>query len=318
MRDLFIIGAMRSGTTSLFHLLAGHPDIAYSRIKEPHYYCDDLRTAFPYNVVTESEAVRLLAENPSARLHQASVESRPVYGKLFGAGSVRLEASPSYLPSETALERIAAEAENPFAVVLLRDPEARLVSHFELNESKGWLEGLEETVRAELEEGVPLVRRGQAGLVRMSCYARDVERAIQALGPRRVLIASLERLRADPAGLCAEVCQAVGVDPAALPAQAVSGVRNVRRPVRSARFSRLATAVGLRRVARAAPEGLKRRLRAVYFRDRDASRYRPALDQVRQTLDADLARLAAIIPENTLPLRNWSGTARPQYDGSVV
>ena len=36
-----IIGAMKSGTTSLFHLLAQHPEIAAASVKEPNYFSSD-------------------------------------------------------------------------------------------------------------------------------------------------------------------------------------------------------------------------------------------------------------------------------------
>lgn len=36
---LMIIGAMKAGTTSLFHILESHPDICGSFTKEPNYFC---------------------------------------------------------------------------------------------------------------------------------------------------------------------------------------------------------------------------------------------------------------------------------------
>ena len=42
--DFLIIGAAKSGTTSLYHYLRQHPDIYMSPIKEPNYFTDeDLR-----------------------------------------------------------------------------------------------------------------------------------------------------------------------------------------------------------------------------------------------------------------------------------
>lgn len=37
---LIIIGAMKAGTTSLFHILNSHPDICGSFIKEPNFFCE--------------------------------------------------------------------------------------------------------------------------------------------------------------------------------------------------------------------------------------------------------------------------------------
>ena len=41
-----IIGAMRSGTTSLYEMLAEHPQICPCRTKEPHFFCDE--QSIPY------------------------------------------------------------------------------------------------------------------------------------------------------------------------------------------------------------------------------------------------------------------------------
>lgn len=40
--NLFIIGAMKSGTTSLHEYLGTHPEIAMSRVKEPGYFAEEL------------------------------------------------------------------------------------------------------------------------------------------------------------------------------------------------------------------------------------------------------------------------------------
>ena len=36
--DFIIIGAMKCGTTSLAEILKCHPDISFSKIKEPHFF----------------------------------------------------------------------------------------------------------------------------------------------------------------------------------------------------------------------------------------------------------------------------------------
>ncbi len=41
--NLFLVGAPRSGTTALHGYLALHPDAFMSPVKEPHFFCGDLR-----------------------------------------------------------------------------------------------------------------------------------------------------------------------------------------------------------------------------------------------------------------------------------
>ena len=40
--NFFIVGAPKSGTTSLFHYLDQHPDIYIPSIKEPRFIADDI------------------------------------------------------------------------------------------------------------------------------------------------------------------------------------------------------------------------------------------------------------------------------------
>ena len=39
--NLFIVGAMKAGTTSFNELLTNHPEIYFSPIKEPNYFIND-------------------------------------------------------------------------------------------------------------------------------------------------------------------------------------------------------------------------------------------------------------------------------------
>ena len=41
--NLFIVGAAKAGTTTIYDHLYKHPDIFMSPIKEPHHFCSDIR-----------------------------------------------------------------------------------------------------------------------------------------------------------------------------------------------------------------------------------------------------------------------------------
>ena len=58
--DFFIIGAAKAGTTSLYALLARHPDFALPRAKEPEFFARDEL----YAAGIESYAARYDAVGP--------------------------------------------------------------------------------------------------------------------------------------------------------------------------------------------------------------------------------------------------------------
>src|SRR6185436_16362908 len=51
--DFFVVGAPKSGTTSLYFYLKSHPQIFLPRRKELLFFCDDLHFTFP--VLNEPE-----------------------------------------------------------------------------------------------------------------------------------------------------------------------------------------------------------------------------------------------------------------------
>jgi Sulfotransferase domain len=103
---LFIVGAPKCGTTAWVRYLGEHPQIAFSRIKEPHYFAHDL---------------------PGFRL----VTSESEYESLFsdaGDATVLGEASVLYLFSKTAAEEIHKYNPHARILILLRAQEDYLPS----------------------------------------------------------------------------------------------------------------------------------------------------------------------------------------------
>jgi hypothetical protein len=68
--NFFIIGAARSGTTSLYHYLGRHPDVFMSPVKEPRYFAMD----------GAPRATELPGEQ---RLWSGTIDTREAYEALF-------------------------------------------------------------------------------------------------------------------------------------------------------------------------------------------------------------------------------------------
>lgn len=222
--NLFVAGAMKAGTTTLYRALAGHPDVFMSPVKEPHHFCADLeigRIAPLYR--SASAGLDAWLEGPMHPVrHMAYVPDRERYLRLFrdaGAQPYRGEASPSYLLSEAAPAQIAAQVPGARAVILLREPVDRAVSHYRMDLAMG-------SVRTPFARAVREDRRAE-GLgypsdslyVAMGMYARQVRRWTEAL-PGRVRVYLFEDLRADPDALTADLAGFLGVDAAGFRAAA--------------------------------------------------------------------------------------------------
>jgi hypothetical protein len=103
--DFFIIGAPKSGTTSLYYYLAGHPDVYMSPVKEPFYFSADVRAGLRSGMrygQDEQKYLNLFAE---------------------ASGEKRLgEASTSYLVSRVAPANIKRFNPEARAIAILRNP----------------------------------------------------------------------------------------------------------------------------------------------------------------------------------------------------
>jgi hypothetical protein len=106
---VIIIGAMKSGTTSLYSYLAQHPEICECRIKEPEYF-----TQHQSHGVQEKKYEELW--NFDETVHRYVLESSTGYTK--------------YPLEKDIPAKISEYGIKPWFIYILRDPFERIESHF--------------------------------------------------------------------------------------------------------------------------------------------------------------------------------------------
>ena len=187
--NLFIVGAPKGGTTTLWRYLDQHPDVFMSPEKEPNFFLDPTP---PVRVPTE-EAIS--ASSPARRRGLARRGERPV---LLGSDDTRL---------------IRARVPDARIMIALRDPVERAYSSYWHDVKFGvesrpfarsWTSS--STARAACGHGP-----GQeARLPRLLLAARcAVPRRIRGCRARRLP----EDLHADPISEAASIFEFLGVDP---------------------------------------------------------------------------------------------------------
>lgn len=107
--NFFIFGAPKCGTTALYQYLSAHPDVGFSSVKEPHYFCDDL-SGFR-STTNDRDYANLFAHIP---------EDRAAVG----------EASVFYLYSTRAASQVRARFPSARVIVMLRSYSAFLLSYY--------------------------------------------------------------------------------------------------------------------------------------------------------------------------------------------
>jgi hypothetical protein len=182
--DFLVIGAMKAGTTSLYHYLDAHPDVFMPRVKELDFFVE------------------------SGNWGRGIEWYRRQFAGADGFAAVG-EASTSYSKHPVVAgvpERVARSVPGCRLVYVVRDPIERIASHYRHR----WANGSE---RAAIEDAVT------RDPVYLACsrYAAQIGRYLDHFPRERLMVLTAEDLRSDRAGTIAEVFRFLGVDAAFRP-----------------------------------------------------------------------------------------------------
>ena len=193
--SFLVIGAKRSGTTSLYEYLRQHPDVFGGLVpKGTHYFDVNFSRGWDW----------YLANFPpefAARVARRRRRHQPVTG----------EASPYYLFHPMAPPRIAAALPDVRLIAVLRDPIERAYSHYQyelargaehlapedaFDREDGRLAG--EAERMAAEPGYESFEHRHHSYLARGRYAEQLEALYAHVAPERVLVLQSEALFADP------------------------------------------------------------------------------------------------------------------------
>ena len=268
--NFFVIGAGKSGTTSLWRYLEQHPEVYMSAIKEPNFFTfeggvPDFRGPRTPWAVTDLEAYRALFAGVSEE-------------KAIG------EASAYYLYSEEAPKRIRHHVPDAKLVAVLRNPVDRAYSHFLYRLAQGG-EGLTDFAQAlDAEEERVRERWGPSfHYKRRGFYHEQLSRYYDLFGPEQIRVYLYEDLKEDPVGMTQSIFRFLGVDDAFVPD--TSRRHNVARIPRSRALQAFIEKPNpFKSVLRPfLPKGLRKRI-ALNLRNRNLAKPPPMPEGVREGL----------------------------------
>ena len=188
--DFLIIGAKKSGTTSLYSHLLQHPDVVTATRKEvlffDHNYHRGLRwykRHFPLSLQKTAHRLRR--------------------GTRLMSG----EASPDYLFSPNVCERVAATMPDAKLIAILRNPVDRAFSAYQHEVRVGWeTRSFEEAIEAEKRN-----TSGRGLYLRRGIYIKHINNWLQRFCREQVMICTTEAMEKDPAGTFRETVGFLGL-----------------------------------------------------------------------------------------------------------
>jgi Sulfotransferase domain len=202
-----VVGAQKSGTTSLHHYLSEHPAVLTARIKEVQYFTK-------YHARGEGWYRAQFPLVSSAWTVRRRLGVRPAVG----------EATAACLFDPRSPERVHAFDPALRLVAVLRDPVERAFSHFQMELRWGRETGTFEEALAREEAELPAVLERMRedpecepadGLARTyvarGLYADQLERWLRLFPREQLLVLMSDELLDDPAGTMEAVAGFLGV-----------------------------------------------------------------------------------------------------------
>lgn len=165
--DFFLVGAPKSGTTSIYECFGRHPGIFVPKTKEPHFFsCPEAKDTY-YEVTF--------------------VDAEPDYLELFREADEEQrigDFSPSYLYYKNAAVRIKERCPDAQILMVLRDPVDRAISHYLMDRRSGYQDHSLKECLLNREDHPRFYRE----YVEVGEYSEQVERYLRLFGGDNVHI----------------------------------------------------------------------------------------------------------------------------------
>ncbi|MAR55642.1 MAG: hypothetical protein CMM93_00520 [Rickettsiales bacterium] len=198
--DFYILGAQKSGTTSLCALLEQHPQLCLSRPKEPMILSRDDIALHPHFFAEQQAQWDKLDwhEHRDTFLKDyANCFAHATEAQLLGDGST------SYLYSMTAPERIKTITPNAKFIIILRDPVARAYSAYWHFVKKG----------LACEPFASHIRYEHTLTLDGSAYSRHIARWLTAFPREQFLFLCYEEMLENVEATATQLADFLAIDP---------------------------------------------------------------------------------------------------------
>jgi hypothetical protein len=207
--DFLLVGAAKSGTTTLFHYLTQHPGILPPSVKEVSYFHEPQNFSLGPNWY---------------RAHFPRLMDIQHKREQLGYRVLTCDATPSMNINSHAINA-SALVPDARLIMILRNPVDRTYSHYQHQKHKLPRESLSfwDALQAEAERTADDQQRNihdpqhvgrllrRFGYTHKSKYINQIEYWLQYFSREQLKIVSFDALQESPGKLCNELCQHIGL-----------------------------------------------------------------------------------------------------------
>ncbi|VAW54786.1 Sulfotransferase [hydrothermal vent metagenome] len=208
--NFFLVGAAKSGTTSLYSYLSQHPDIFLPEVKEPNYYAYKDTQLSVKGPKPEKILIKLLLKK--------TVTNESDYYHLYAKAQMSQltgDCSPRYLYSENVAELIYRDCPDAKIIVILRNPVARAYSHYLMNRQRD-LEP-EDSFENALDQESSRKQQGWGWdwhYLSLGRYGEQLQRYYDRFPKENILVVLHDDFISDQQTIMQEIYRFLGVDDA--------------------------------------------------------------------------------------------------------
>ena len=202
--DFLVIGAFKSGTTSLMSYLSQHPDVMVPWLQEPNFFgAEDFSLSL--------EGVKGARRDVDGAYGRRRTNTLAQYTNLFAdvpAGCVVGESSPQYMTHPAACERIRSLVPDCKLVAILRNPIDRAFSDYSMFVRDGIEKDPFDVVIHRPRSIKPMGHYVETGM-----YGKQLQPFFETFPEEQLKVYLHDDLRADPSEVLRSLFSWLGVDP---------------------------------------------------------------------------------------------------------
>lgn len=157
--DFMILGAMKSGTTTLSQILSNHPDVCFCQIKEPHYFSK--------------------TSNWQKNIEDYKALYNPIGNQICGEASTTYTFYPKF--NKNIWQSLYSFNPKLKFIYMMRDPVDRIVSQYMHN-----------YLRGRTKESFEEVVSNQSSYINITRYFIQIKPYIELFGREQVLLLTFE------------------------------------------------------------------------------------------------------------------------------
>ncbi|PIG94472.1 sulfotransferase [Gloeocapsopsis sp. IPPAS B-1203] len=208
MPNFLVVGAAKAGTTALYYYLKQHPQIYMSPEKEPKFFA------------LEGDKLDFRGPGDRENICKSAITDIETYRQLFQGVTNEIaigEASPLYLYSPKAAERIKKYIPDAKLIAILRNPIERAYSGYIMHVREGRETAKDFAEALQQEETRIRNNWGWGHYVNVGFYHTQLKRYLELFDREQIRVYLYEDLKTDPIKLVQDIFKFLGVDDTFVP-----------------------------------------------------------------------------------------------------